>query len=71
MMTKERAKFLLSKQKYGDIPMTFLRSCDMPGKKLDPEGITEEEDREIKSLWETMPSWTCYMHALMRIANGE
>lgn len=70
-MIPERAKALLSMMRYGDIPMAFRLPCDVSTKQPDPNGITEDEDREIKALWAKMPGNTAYIHALQRIACGQ
>lgn len=32
---------------------------------------TPEEDKEIRDLWMTMPGYTCWYDALLRISRGE
>ncbi len=34
-------------------------------------GLTRREDAEVKTVWETMPGYTCWHDALVRIAKGE
>lgn len=68
-MTPERARFIHSRQSYGSLPMAFRRRPD-DSHRVDPEGITREEDASIRALWRTMPGSSCYMDALLRIANG-
>lgn len=70
-MTKERAQYILENPVYGDFRYAFRRKCDHRSKPLYSDGITEEEDREIKRIWRTMPGHTCYYDAVRRIAIGE
>lgn len=70
-MTKERAKHILSNAlPGGDLRYAFARSYS-PFSRLYTDGLTREEDRAVKALWETMPGWTTYSDALWRIARGE
>ena len=69
-MTRKRAKDLLARMRYGSFPMAFVPSYQIGG-TVDPNGITEDEDRQIKAVWETMPGNTAYVHAVQRIARGQ
>lgn len=69
-MTQERAKYLLANMRYGSFPMAFARKCDL-NPILDPNGITPEEDREIKKIWDTMPGWASYYDVVCCIAYPE
>lgn len=71
-MTPERADYLLCNGVIGgDLRMAFRRACDSSTSIIHPDGITPDEDKAIKAVWETMPGWTSYWDALLRIAAGK
>jgi len=51
--------------------MAFPRKFAYKGGTIHADGITEQEDQEIRALWKTMPGDTCYHHAVRCIAEGE
>jgi hypothetical protein len=69
-MTPERAKYVLANTSYGSLPMAFPRSYQ-PSGVIHKDGITAEEDQDIRALWKTMPGHTCYNDAVVRIARGQ
>jgi len=71
-MTQERAQFIYNRRgPFGSLPFAFPRAFEHKGGIIDPQGITKDEDREIKELWQTMPGYTCYMDAFLRFVKGE
>lgn len=69
-MTPERARYILSRSRYGSLPHAF-RWRDDSTEQTYPDGITREEDAEIKSRWRRMPGYTSYADALRRIAGRD
>lgn len=68
-MSKDRAQYILANVGLASaVRMAFRKSCDMPTSRIYPDGITQDEDDDVKRVWNTMPGWTCYMDALRRIA---
>lgn len=71
-MTPERAQYILSNTVIGgDFKYAYKRDFCYQGGIVHPDGITEEEDRYIKAVWDKMPGWTNYHMAVCRIARGE
>jgi len=67
-MTKARARYLLANTKLGgDLRFAFAKPSDFQP-TLYEDGITPEEDAEIKALWETMHGSSTYAGALTRIS---
>lgn len=69
-MTRERAQYILDNPVYGDFRYAFRRKCDHRSKILHVDGITEQEDREIKAVWRSMSGSSCYYDAVQQIAKG-
>lgn len=70
-MTKQRAQFILETMKpFGEFRYAFRDGARGAGNTIYADGITEQEDRDIRDLWETMPGSTCYYDAVNRIAKG-
>ena len=70
-MTQERAQFIYNRRgPFSGLPYAFRPACCPSTFAVDPQGITEQEDREIKELWQTMPGYTCYMDAFLRFVKG-
>lgn len=69
-MTQERAKYIVTHPRlWGATKYSFpdkWRAVEY----CDPDGITPEEDADVKALWSKMPGYTCYYDALCEIANG-
>ena len=65
-MTPERARELLSiTPMMSSIPCNFKRRIT---DRVNPEGMTIEEEAEINQLWATMPGSTSFADALRRVA---
>ena len=60
-MTPDRARYILARCRYGSFPT----------EQTYPDGITREEDAEIRELWKRMPGYTSYADALRRIAGRD
>ena len=70
-MTKERAQHILEHVgPFGALRYSFYRAY-AASERLYADGITQQEDKYIKQVWDTMPGNTAYIHALQRIAKGE
>lgn len=55
-MTQERAKEIIA---LGNQWSNYSKHC------------TPAEDKEVRDLWMTMPGYTCWYDALLRIARGQ
>lgn len=64
-MTPERARQILENGKYGSLPYAYPRSFEVDGGPINPLGITEAENEEIKQRWDTMSGQTTYYDALL------
>lgn len=62
-MTRERANEIIAqaqtRAKYG------------PWSDQLDKVMSADERRAVLEMWETMPGYTCFVHALYRIANGD
>lgn len=65
-MTPERARYILARS----LPHAYRWREDSTEQTY-PDGITREEDAEIKELWRRMPGYTSYADALRRIAGRD
>jgi len=64
-MERARAEYILDHMMpMGEFRYAFSRF----GGRVHADGITEQEDKEIRTLWDTMPGNTCYYDAVRRIA---
>ena len=70
-MTRERAEYIRTHLAYGDIRYAFPRRYAYNGGRVHADGLTPEEDADVRRVWDTMPGHTCYYDALTRIARGE
>lgn len=71
MINKERATLILSKQKYGSLPYAYpVGQNNIKNSNLDSEGITQEEDKYIKTLWKYLPGTFSYIDVLLAIKNS-
>jgi hypothetical protein len=71
-MKAERAKWLLDNRVYDSFRFAFVRgSCIGENPPTYPDGITEEEDKYIKRVWNLLPGNYAYIHAIMTISSGE
>lgn len=71
-MTSERAQYILANRILGgSFRYAFPRQFEPNGGTIYADGITKQEDEAIKSLWRTMPGFTCYYDAVVRIAYGK
>ena len=71
-MTKERALYILQTMNpFGEFRYAFRDGARGARHRLYADGITAEEDDDIRNLWETMPGSTCYYDAVVRIAQGK
>lgn len=66
-MTEHRLNVILSNARLGSLPFAFPRPFEMNGGAICSVGITPEEDREIRAVWETMSGDSCYFSALLRL----
>jgi len=70
-MTPERAKYLLNNPNpsYGELRYAFRRPCcTFADNAVFPDGITREEDKQIRQLWKQLPGWSSYRYVLEKIA---
>lgn len=68
-MDQERTRYILDNPVFGDFRYAFQRKCNCAPRTIYEDGITEEEDLEIKKVWRSMPGNTTYYDAVCRIAN--
>ena len=67
-MTQERAKYLLSKMRNGEIPMAYKPAYSVNDQFTpDPNGLTQAEDDFVK---ERTTRYSFWMNSLFSIANG-
>lgn len=70
-MTQERARYILDNTLMGgDFKYAYHRAYSASS-PVYPDGITVQEDKDIKRVWDRMPGTTCYYDAVQRIARGE
>ena len=70
IMPRSRAAYILANTELGgSYRYAFKRECDY-APTIHEDGITRAEDAVILAVWEQMPGWTTYEHALYRIARG-
>ena len=71
MITKERIKEILSTAgSFGDLKFNHKKAYAYKGGLVHPLGITEEEDKYIKQIWEKLPGQACYYDAVILIGKG-
>jgi hypothetical protein len=69
-MTADRAKYILANRLLGgDFRFAFRKHYNTSG-SIHSDGITPDEDEAVRALWETMPGYTSYYDAIVRIAKG-
>lgn len=72
-INKERAIELLGLSNMGSLRKAFVGSRGVNSKTsplYHPNGISEQEDMEIRKLWDQMPGHTSYADALRKLAKG-
>jgi len=71
-MKSERARELLARcmRHAGRIPLAF-QPVYSPHERIDPQGLTQDEQKVVKDVWSTMPGNTAFVDALRRIAEGQ
>tara|TARA_Y100000310_G_scaffold338332_1_gene427671 strand:- start:348 stop:566 length:219 start_codon:yes stop_codon:yes gene_type:complete len=65
-LTAARIDQIIKGSVFGELPYAFNLSFNRSYRPK-ADGITLEEDAEIKRVWATMPGNTCYFDALLRI----
>ena len=70
-MTSERAQQIIALSVFGEVPMGFSEPCRASTFIPHPDGITREEDAEIKLAWTSLSGGSNYSAALDLFAHPE
>lgn len=70
-LTRERAQYLLENRHPGGAFRYGFRPAWMSAThSLDPDGLTEAEDRAVRKIWDQLPGWCSWFDALRLVARG-